>query len=58
MHGQKVVHEDLKEYDYLYSISSNSNNSETGKKEIIRIYSHNIDNLPIYGAKVKKSTNH
>ena len=35
LHGNKIVHGNLKEYGHSYSISSNSNNSEIGKKEII-----------------------
>ena len=36
-----------------HTLSPLSKNCEKGKKETVRIHSHNIDNLPLYATKVK-----
>ena len=53
LYSHKVVHEDLKEYENPYSISSKSNNNMSGTNDTIRIHTHNIDNMPIYATNVK-----
>ena len=48
-----IVHEDLREYGYPYPIETLFNNTVVRVKEIIRIHSHNTNNIPIYATKLK-----
>ena len=52
LYGNKIVHDDLKDYGHLYSLSSYSNHCAKGPKETIRIHSHNVDNLSLYATNV------
>ena len=55
LYGKIVVHEDLKVYVHLYFIETTRNNTAVRAKKTIRIYSYNINNIPVYATKLKKN---
>ena len=48
LNGNITIHEDVREYGYQFSKST-----ETQEIETVRIHSHNINNMPQYSTTIK-----